>query len=334
MNELLYQSIYAPYIKELISFKKALGFKYMEEAKILRRFDTFIIKEKITHVGITKELFEKWRDQISEESDNYKYARCVCLNQLAIYLNNTGIVSYVSRLPKRRNSFVPYIFSKQEIGILFEASNRLETNRKKMNSVIFSIPILLRFLYATGLRIGEALSLNNGDVNLIDNFLKVKDSKNGKERLIPLSKTLSISCKEYVEYKEKLSQINISTNSPFFVSLNGARYTQSEAYHWFRIVLGKSGIPFTGSEHKHRGPRIHDLRHTAACHALVQMAENGMDLYCSLPILSAYLGHQSLKATDLYVRLTAEMYPELIHKMDMECLTVFPNIKYENNGLL
>lgn len=333
MNEIFYQSIYAPYISDLISFKRALGFKYVEEARIFRRFDAFIVKEEIKQIGITRELFEKWRDQIPGESDNYKYARCVCLNQLAAYLSDVGITSHISRLPKRRSSFIPYIFSKQEINNLFEASNRIEISHRRMNSVIFSIPILLRFLYSTGLRIGEALSLNNEDINLSDNFLVVKDSKNGKERLVPLSETLSLSCKKYLKYKEKLP-INIFADSPFFISLNGARYTQSEAYYWFRKLLIKCNIPFIGNEHQHRGPRIHDLRHTAACHALAQMAENGMDLYCSLPILSAFLGHQSLKATDLYVRLTAEMYPELIHKMDIEYLTVFPKIEYESNGLL
>lgn len=324
MNNISCQSIYAPYINDLISFKRSLGFKYLEQARIFRRFDTFIIKENIKQIGITRELFEKWRDLIPEASDNYKYVRCVCLNQLAAYLSDIGILSYVSRLPRRRCSFTPYVFSKQEMSILFEVSNQLEANRKQMNSVIFSIPILLRFLYATGLRISEALSLNNEDVNLSDNFFVIKDSKNKKERLVPLSQTLSLSCKKYLRYKEKLP-ISISANTPFFVSLNGARYTQSEAYHWFREVLRRSNIPFIGSEHKHRGPRLHDLRHTAACHALAQMAENGMDLYCSLPILSTFLGHQSLKATDMYVRLTAEMYPELIDKINLEYLTVFPN---------
>lgn len=331
MNDILYRSIYGLHINDLISFKRALGFKYEEEARVFLRFDAFVIKENVTQIGITKELFEKWRDLIPHESDNYKYARCICVNQLASYLSDIGILSYISRLPRRRNTFVPYVFSKQEINTLFETSDRLESNQKRMNSVIFSIPILLRFLYATGLRISEALSLNNEDINLSDNYLTVKDSKSKKNRLVPLSDTLSNVCKEYLIYKQKLP-ITIYPDSPFFVSLNGSRYTQCEAYHWFKEVLRASKIPFIGNEHKHRGPRVHDLRHTAACHALAQMAENGMDLYCSLPILSVFLGHQSLKATDLYIRLTAEMYPELIHKMDIECLTVFPKIEYETNG--
>jgi len=61
------------------------------------------------------------------------------------------------------------------------------------------------------------------------------------------------------------------------------------------------------------------------------MAEFGMDLYCSLPILSTYLGHQSLQSTNSYVRLTAEIYPELLKDVDAICLNVFPNIDtYEN----
>lgn len=96
------QSIYTSYINEFISFKRALGFKYMEEARILRRFEIFVMKENMTQVGITKDLFEKWRDLIPNESDNYKYARCVCVNQLSTYLSDNGICSYISRLPRRR----------------------------------------------------------------------------------------------------------------------------------------------------------------------------------------------------------------------------------------
>ena len=62
------------------------------------------------------------------------------------------------------------------------------------------------------------------------------------------------------------------------------------------------------------------------------MADAGIDLYASLPILSTYLGHQSLESTNHYVRLTANMYPGLIKDMDVMCLDVFPKLKnYEAN---
>jgi hypothetical protein len=62
------------------------------------------------------------------------------------------------------------------------------------------------------------------------------------------------------------------------------------------------------------------------------MAESGVDLYTSLPVLSTYLGHQSINSTNGYVRLTEVMYPGLLKDVDMICLNVFPNIEnYETN---
>jgi site-specific recombinase XerD len=59
---------------------------------------------------------------------------------------------------------------------------------------------------------------------------------------------------------------------------------------------------------------------------LVQMAHNGMDLYSSLPIISACLGHKSLSATEQYVRLTSEMYPELVDQCSPVNAFVYPKI--------
>jgi integrase/recombinase XerD len=64
-----------------------------------------------------------------------------------------------------------------------------------MNSTLFSMPVLLRLLYSTGIRIGEALSLTEEDINLAENYLRVKDSKNGKHRIIPISNSLVSVCK-------------------------------------------------------------------------------------------------------------------------------------------
>jgi hypothetical protein len=57
------------------------------------------------------------------------------------------------------------------------------------------------------------------------------------------------------------------------------------------------------------------------------MSESDLDLYYSLPILSKYLGHQSLEATDKYVRLTSDMYPEIIKEVNNLCSYIFPEVK-------
>lgn len=47
---------------------------------------------------------------------------------------------------------------------------------------------------------------------------------------------------------------------------------------------------------------------------MLQMVNQGVDLYTCLPILSAALGHRTLRSTEKYVRLTQAMYPEVAQK--------------------
>jgi len=53
------------------------------------------------------------------------------------------------------------------------------------------------------------------------------------------------------------------------------------------------------------------LRHTFAVHCLEKWSRNGTPLSSALPRLSAYLGHNKLDATERYLRMTAELYPEI-----------------------
>jgi len=188
-----------------------------------------------------------------------------------------------------------------------------------MDTAIIILPALFRLLYGTGLRIGETLALKNKDINLDDNYLVVLDSKNGKERMIPISASLSKVLKEYVKYRN-LMPLPISNENRFFITLSGYGCNRNHVRKWFRKILWSAGISLDNY-----GPRLHDLRHTFSVHTLAMMTESGTDLYCSLPILSAYLGHQSLEATNGYVRLTSDMYPGLLKDVDLICLNVFPN---------
>jgi len=92
---------------------------------------------------------------------------------------------------------------------------------------------------------------------------------------------------------------------------------------WFRTLLSRCNIPFTGNHH---GPRIHDLRHTAAVHAFAQMARSGQDVYTGLPVIATWLGHKSLSSTEKYVRLVEAMYPDLVGQSASVSAYVFPKV--------
>lgn len=319
---------YAPYIEQLIVLKQKLGYKYTSAQELLYRFDRFTIEKAETSPGVTKELSDAWCERIGVESDKYRQSRIRILIQLSSLMNDIGVHSYIPTFPQvKERTFVPYIYSRTEVAAIFKACDEILISRRLMNCYIFILPALFRLLYGTGLRINEALSLLDDDINLEQNYLIVRDSKSNKERLIPISESLSLVCKEYLQYRDMMSLKR--EKNYFFVSLNGSKCKSGVVYGWFRRILLDAGIPYRGN---HQGPRIHDLRHTFAVHSLAKMAEEGIDLYCSLPYLSTYLGHQSIRATNGYVRLTAEMYPELLKNINTVCLNVFPKIEYHESN--
>lgn len=316
-----FYSIYGPSIKEFLSVKRSLGFKYQAAEYELGKLDKIAFEREESSIGITKELAGEVCVKYPNESEKSRNNRIQVVRQFAFYLNDTGHASYIPILPPFKSTYTPYIFTKEEVLKFFRTSDQIKANNRNPRTAMFFIPVLFRLLYATGIRIGEAMSLSINDVDVEHNILKIRDSKNGKERLIPFSESLSEALQDYLRYRNQRPVIKDIDH--LFVHPAGGTLTSDVAYNWFRKILFRSSISHQG---KGAGPRMHDFRHTFAVHSLISMCEKGLDLYYSLPILSTYLGHQSLTATDKYVRLTAEMYPSLIKSVNKICPHVFPNL--------
>jgi integrase/recombinase XerD len=325
MNSKLFWSVLAPHISDFIGFKRSLGYKYKEEERTLYSFDQFILAQGHTNPGLTREISDKWAERRHNEAKLTIYGKVKIVKQFAEYLRDQGIKTYVPQLPKYPGStFIPYIYSHEEINTIFRACDSLRMKCRNVDSCVLIMPCLLRLLYGTGIRISEALSLKNNDVNISGKCLTLRDTKNGKERLVPMSASLASVCIEYLEHRDKIPVSGLNReNGPFFVSLNGGMCKPGAVYSWFRKVLMLADIPFTGNR---KGPRIHDIRHSFACHSFLKLSDEGMDLYCSWPYLSTYLGHQSLESTEQYIRLTSQMYPELLKGTDGLYVDVLPEI--------
>lgn len=328
MNEFNYGSIYAPYFKQFIVMKKGLGYVSLRNEWVFLEFDNFFIANNITTMGITRQQVEQWRATRINDALSTICIKYSILSQFCRYMCKVGYDCYIPRSPVNppKNSFKPHIYSNREMSDIFQACDHMRLYGRNMSSILFVIPIIIRLLYATGLRVSEALALKNKDVDFNRRCLLIRKSKNGEERIAPMSGSLEEGLKQYLHYRDRMPIPRIKdTNGYFFVSANGTNCLQGSIYNWFRRALAISGIPHIGD---HQGPRVHDLRHTFAVHALVQMAKSGLDLYYSLPLISTFLGHKSLGATDHYVRLTAEMYPDLLKDEKGICAYVFP--KYDN----
>lgn len=320
----IYYSLYGPFIVKFIALKNSLGYKYKDAGWAFSHLDGLALKNNLSEVAITKELAEEYGLKRPNETEKTRYNRVQLLSQFAQFLCDLGIRSYIPRLPKHHSIFTPYIFSSDEMHSIFKECDVLAPSRRHRNSAVFAIPFLIRLLYGTGIRIGEALYLSTSDIHLEDGYLIVRHTKNGKDRLIPFSGSMRTVCKNYLMYRALLPGAH--KNERLFILPNGRFLGQSVAYRWFRKIIWSAKISHGG---RGKGPRLHDIRHTFSVHSLALMAREGLDMYHSLPLLSTYLGHQSLGATDDYVRLTAEMYPDLLKRSGIVIANVFPVFKTE-----
>jgi len=320
-----YYSIYGAHFEQFTILKRSLGYKYEEVEYVLGMFDKVALKREETSIGISRELSDEWCIKRPNESPKTWYSRIQMIRDFSSFLCASGYASHLPKLPKIRCTYTPYIFTKEQITSIFAASDQLKPSKRNLNSAVYIVPALMRLLYSTGVRISEAMSLCLDDMNLKEKYIILRQSKNGQDRIVPLSASMAIVCSEYMKIRDRLP-LRKPTNR-LFVLPDGTSFTIGSAYKSFRRILYNAGIPHAG---KGLGPRMHDLRHTFSVHALASMAEAGLDLYYSLPVLSTYLGHKTIQSTDKYVRLTAEMYPSVIAKVNEACPHLFPEF-YNNN---
>jgi integrase len=179
------------------------------------------------------------------------------------------------------------------------------------------LPLLFRLLYGCGLRISEALSLRVADVDVDAGVITVLQAKFNKDRLVPLSDSLSGLLREYSLTFHKTA----FPEARYFAHRDGRAIRKGNVYAWYRKILWVAGIPHGG---RGGGPRLHDLRHKFSVYALKAMTDLGMDIYCALPLLSTYLGHGSVSSTGKYVRLTQDMFPEIVSKVSAISAFVIP----------
>ena len=112
----------------------------------------------------------------------------------------------------------------------------------------------------------------------------------------------------------------------FFPNKQGVPYRSDTAYRLFRKALSVAGISHGG---KGKGPCLHDLRHTYAVRVLNRWVQEGKSLTTALPYLAIYMGHEGLKASQHYLRLTATMFPELIRTVENKYGWVIPEAYHD-----
>lgn len=305
-----FRSPLADVIATFVAQKRALGYKYQSEEVLLRAIDRFLIEQGVSEPALPREIVERLTACRAHQRSRTHATRVSIVRQLACFMCDRGLPAYVPPAGMTRKiqlDFTPYIFSREAIRGLVRAADRLPVASMSPRRHLV-MPEVFRLLYGCGLRVSEVVHLSVDDVDLETGVLRIRQGKFRKDRLVPVAPTMTERLRRF---QEVIGQR--PAESPFFTKARGAPYDRDGIYITFRRLLREVGIPHGG---RGRGPRLHDLRHTFAVHRLEEWVREGVDLDAKLPVLAAYMGHQSLDGTQRYLRITPQVFPDIVARLD------------------
>jgi integrase/recombinase XerD len=287
-----------------LAIRHSLGYQLRKTEWALRRFIAFADQQHADYV--TTDLFLEWHATFGHAKRPTWSARLGIIRMFAQWLHGLDPKHEVpprSLISGHRRRIRPYIYSEEEIKRIIETASELQSFNG-LRGLTYSI--MFGLIAVTGLRIHEAISLNDHDVDLDTGVLRIRQGKGGKERFVPVSNSTLL---QLVSYTRERNRLLASIPEPFFVSDQGIRPSDCSTRYNFAQVCQRIGIRRPEKYLRHgRGPRIHDLRHTFAARTIVNWYRMGLDASREMIKLTTYLGHKKPEHTFWYI----EAVPELL----------------------
>lgn len=300
-----FTSVFSSLLTEFVAHKKATGFKYESEEKILRYFDLLCIEACVTGPVLTRTIVQRWTVQRPTEGAVYRVKRVSIIRQFAKFLISRGYKAYVAPCCPSATSSRPHIFRDEELVDFFAC---VELYPAEDFFVRLGLPVIFRFYYCMGLRLNEAAMLSREDVDLETGKVKILGAKLMKDRLVYMPEDLLALARKY----DQQIQRSIPGRRHFFVDdLLGSNFRKTSLCRYFTTIWNMTGYAKTVD----KKPTIHSFRHTMVVRKLEEWYRDKVDYTYWLPYLSAYLGHTSLDDTYHYITLVDSSFPMIRENM-------------------
>jgi integrase len=284
-------------VEDYIALRRSLGYAFQKQAATLRALARYAAARR--HCGpLTRDMamdFVLSRDLTPDGRARSYRVLCRFCDYLAVYDPRTEPLD-PRALPRSRAMAPPRILSDEELVALLSASRRVSPRHPRRGLVL---PTVIGLLASTGLRSGEALRLDRGDVDLSSGILHVRETKFRKDRLVPVHATTLAALRAYARRRD--GAFPAPKDRAFFLSSRGNRLSPSGLTTAFKAACRLAGLD------RGRRPRPHDLRHRFAVARLAAWHGEGADVQALLPSLATYLGHARYSDTGYYVTATAEL---------------------------
>jgi integrase len=285
-------------LADYLALRRALGYRLARPEKLLGQFLDHL--ERAGEVRITVAVALDWARLPEGGGSNWWAYRLSAVRGFAAYLHALDPAHEVPAaelLPQRPHRATPYLYSDAEIAGLIAATGSLGSPLRRA-----TFATLIGLLAVTGIRVGEAIALDRGDLDLASGRLVVRHGKFGKARELALHPTTLDALRRYQRLRDRLAPV--TGTSALFVSMAGTRLIYCNVHHAFHRLVRLAGLTARSGSCR---PRIHDLRHSFAVAAMLEAYAAGQDGQTRLTLLSTWLGHVHPGSTYWYLSASPEL---------------------------
>jgi integrase/recombinase XerD len=287
----------AGHLDDYLTLRRALGCKLIRAERDLRQFLDYLGERQ--QAVLTIKAAADWVSR-SRHGAVAPGLGMEAVRGFAVFLHAHDPAHEVpppGLFPRRRQRAVPYLFPPADIAALQAAAGQL---RGPLRAETYSV--LIGLLAVTGLRIGEALALDDGDIDTGEGMLIVRKDKAQSFRLVPVHPTTLAALSGY---RHRRDQALPGRAAPaVLVSRTGGRLTYNAVHKAFTALAAAAGLgPRTGRCR----PTVHGLRHTFAVNMLAGWYRDGADVPARLPWLSTIMGHSGPASSYWYLSSSPEL---------------------------
>jgi len=290
-----------------LDLRRGLGFKLAREEKLLRQYIAWA--EDRGAVTVTADDALAWAVLPGRDASRWQRMRLSAVRGFARYLATLDPAAEIPPsgvLPAGRGRAVPYLYSDADITTLMAQARQLRTPLRPA-----TFATLTGLLAVSGIRIGEALALDDSDFDPERQLLLVRNAKFGRDRLLPLHPSAATAIQDYRDFRDQVFPRPAS--EALLVSSTGTRLRHDNVSVTFTRMVRQAGLaPRPGGAR----PRIHDARHSFAVAALLGWLRDGVSVAERLPLLSAYLGHADPSDTFWYLQASPELLAEASRRLE------------------
>ena len=189
-------------LETYLALRRELGSQMRGPAAHLRRFVEFLDREKAS--VITIELALRWATEPADATSATWAQRLGDVRRFAAWLSATDSRTEVppqGLVSERYQRRAPYIYTDEEVARIVREAARLPS---PLGLRAYTYATLYGLLAATGLRIGEALTLDRDDVDLRAGILRVRNAKFDKSRFVPVHDSTRRALRRYAKRRDVL----------------------------------------------------------------------------------------------------------------------------------